>query len=156
MTVIAWDGKTLAADKRSTFGDHTVTTTKIERLSGGTLLGASGASGKCRELRAWFRAGADPTTYPDKDADCDLLAISPTGAVTIYDGSGHGIAVEDERAAIGSGCELALLAMHLGHAAEEAVVLASLFHPSCGNGVDTLELEKKKPAEAGLSLVPPT
>lgn len=42
MTVIAWDGKTLAADKRVGYGNMHRTTTKIRRV-GDALVGCSGS-----------------------------------------------------------------------------------------------------------------
>ena len=41
MTTIAWDGKTLAADKLASYGELRTTVTKIFRLSDGSLVGGA-------------------------------------------------------------------------------------------------------------------
>lgn len=140
MTVIAWDGTTLAADKRTTLANLPHTTTKIIRAPNGALVGVSGDSGMCRTLRNWYSEGA-AETYPDKDSKCDMVVILPGPCVLLYQGGPHPIEIEDACYAMGSGRDYALMAMHLGRDAREAVALTSAFDVNCGNGIDTLTLD---------------
>lgn len=144
MTVIAWDGKTLAADKRATlagYGGGTVT--KIHRVNG-SLCAFSGSLDTAVEMLEWFRAGADATKYPKRQADendATFMVITPDRAVMVYERSPHPLRFEEGARAMGSGRDYALAAMYLGYPASTAVEVASALDVNCGNGVDTLDLE---------------
>ncbi len=142
MSIIAWDGRTLAADKRASMGTLIRTTTKIFRF-GGALLSYSGEAGMGEELVAWFTAGAVAEEFPARqraDDPSTLLVIDASGIRT-FERSPHAIRVEDQTFAIGSGRDFALAAMHLGKTAAEAVAVAIALDSGCGNGIDTLELK---------------
>lgn len=141
MTIIAWDGKTLAADKQSTDSGLRRSVTKIRRTPDGCLLGAAGNSNICEALRRWFEAGAKAEDFPDKDKTSHLLVIHPDGKTDFYDGHWVPVTFESKRVAIGSGRDYAEAAMYLGKNAVEAVNVAIHFDSSCGNGMDTLEFE---------------
>ena len=140
MSIIAWDGKSLAADKRACIGTLIATTTKIFRV-GDALVGYAGEADGGEELLAWFRA-ADPEKFPesqrDKQSWTGLLVVWPDGHIWKYECTPHPIKFPPQHFAIGSGRELALMAMRLGKTAPEAVLLASEFDSGCGNGVDVL------------------
>jgi hypothetical protein len=51
MTCIAWDGKTLAADKQATSVGRGITTTKIYRV-GACLVALAGSGDVCRAMLA--------------------------------------------------------------------------------------------------------
>lgn len=143
MTVIAWDGKTLAADKRADMGGHHNTTTKIHRVND-TLVAFCGTAAIGREMVEWVKRGADPGTFPaaqrDPDKCCGLLVIHADGALRKYEETPYPILFEQRQFAMGSGRDYARAAMHLGKTAAEAVAVACEFDPGCGNGVDTLDL----------------
>lgn len=144
MTVIVWDGKTLAADKRTSFGGQHATVTKLYRLRG-FLVGCAGGSAQNAEMRAWFAAGADPEKLPACQRDAEkcvsMLVIAPDGSVTQYENSPHPFVIENKSWAIGSGRDFAMAAMYLGCDAHRAVEVASMLDLNCGNGIDTLTLE---------------
>jgi hypothetical protein len=146
VTVIAWDGKTLAADKRGSQGGFTFTVTKIFRV-GDRLVGFAGNASRIGEFRAWLEAGADPKAYPvnkhegDGSECCWMLVIRADGVIEKYESSGYPIIVEERHFASGNGRDYATAAMHLGCDAKTAVDIACRFDDSCGNGVDTLTLE---------------
>jgi 20S proteasome alpha/beta subunit len=140
MTVIAWDGMTLAADKRSTEGSMARTTTKIARAPNGALIGATGNTSMCRELRDWWIAGAEVALWPVKGRDSSLLVIDQAGRALYYWDGPVPVAIEDDFIAIGSGSDFATAAMHCGKSAREAVEIACRYNTACGNGVDELQL----------------
>ena len=142
MTVIAWDGQTLAGDKRSTFGGVTLTTTKIQRTPDGSLIGAAGPSGPCRGFMEWFCRGRDTAKYLTAFDDVHMLAILPDGTAWMFDKGAVPMKVEQPFCAIGAGMSEAMVAMACGKTAEEAVELTSRYVVSCGNGVDTLTLKQ--------------
>jgi ATP-dependent protease HslVU (ClpYQ) peptidase subunit len=143
MTTIAWDGRTLAADKRTSFGSRHLTTSKVHRINGALVAGA-GETAKIIEMVEWLRAGANPHTLPDNqrtDNCVSLLVITPEGEVREYSSGPYPMVVENAQWAIGSGADFARVAMHLGKSAREAVEIACMFDSSSGNGIDTLEFE---------------
>ena len=143
MTVLAWDGKTLAADKLVVNGDCRQRTTKIERF-GHQLLGVCGNLSVGRELLAWFKAGADAALFPagnrNLNEGASLVVINPDGGVWKYESSPHPFEVEGKFCAFGCGDVAALVAMHCGESALSAVLIAGDYVHGCGGGVDSLEL----------------
>ena len=151
MTVIAWDGMTLAADKRAlTGGAMHRTTTKIEQ-HGDALLAVTGGWDVGIELREWWKAGAKPSDFPPKARDdvATLIVIRP-GAVVTYASGPYPLPMEGEKFAFGSGRDFAEAAMYCGKTAAEAVAVACHFQSDCGNGIDVLtpnvEGKGRKPA----------
>jgi ATP-dependent protease HslVU (ClpYQ) peptidase subunit len=143
MTVIAWDGYTLAADKRETNGSLIRTTTKIFRIHS-CLVGYAGEATFGEQMIAWFQAGEKAEDFPkeqrDKDDWVPLLVIRENGKIHKYERTLYPLKYQDKQFAIGSGRDFALAAMACGKTASEAVEVASMFDSNCGDGVDTLRL----------------
>lgn len=143
MTCIAWDGKTLAADKRCSQGGTVGVATKIYRING-LLIGGAGEVSFINEMIHWVKEGRDLAKFPasqrDKDDWQPILLIEGDGSASLYDRSPHPVRLEQKHIAIGSGCEFARAAMYLGKTAREAVEVAIALCTTCGNGIDTLEL----------------
>lgn len=151
MTVIVWDGKTLAADKRATQSDLARTVTKIRRIRG-HLCAVAGDWDLAQEQFEWFANGADPSNIPpyfrNKDDWVAFVAITPTGRVLKYERSPLPMdfteSVRKEGFfCFGSGRDFAIGALSMGADARTAVKVAIMHCPSCGNGVDTLTLKKE-------------
>ena len=143
MSVIAWDGKTLAADKRLCSGTLIRTTTKIFRLGDINALAAyAGDADSGEEVLAWFRAGHAPADFPpmqrDKDAWAPLLIVWRDGRMWKFERTPHPLKFPPQHFAMGSGRDFALAAMHLGKTAAEAVEVACVFDSAFGNGIYTL------------------
>lgn len=143
MTCVAWDGRTLAADRLMCNGYTGQSTTKIERF-GVELIGITGDLSVGLEVRAWYLNGADPLSFPSSNRNPDkgasLIVVRPSGEVWKFESGPHAFRVEGAFCAFGSGDEAALVAMACGKTAAEAVALAAMFNTTVGHGVDTLEL----------------
>jgi ATP-dependent protease HslVU (ClpYQ) peptidase subunit len=143
MTVIAWDGKTLAADKQCTSVGHPSTVTKIFRVPGG-IVGFTGNSGHAQALLTWFREGRNPKEWPPKGGEdsAGAVFISDDGELRGYSGEDgpHFMIYENAFMAWGAGRDYALAAMYFGRSAREAVEVACALDTSCGMGIDLLEL----------------
>lgn len=141
MSIIAWDGKTLAADRRAAVGNTIRTTRKIFR-AGDCLVGYTGTAAGGEELLHWFKDGADPAAFPPGQRDLDrcgyLFVVRRDGVVLSYEGGPYPTESRDPFTAAGTGRDFAIAAMHLGCDAVEAVRIASLYDTGCGNGVDVL------------------
>lgn len=143
MTVIAYDGKTISADKRATNGGLCRTVTKLYRLTDGSVAAFAGGLANGTEMKAWLEAGADPEKFPESQKskdDWNTFIHHKNGLLMVYETSPQPLLFEDRLFASGSGRDFALAAMHCGRSTAEAVEIASLFENGCGNGVDTLEI----------------
>lgn len=137
MTVIAWDGKVLAADSRCSQNDiHVTNCRKIFKLKNGALLGTAGDDDD-RDVRSVL-AKCSPRKMPsrqqlaDTKTDFTGLLIFPKGHVFIIsveyterENSGEWTAcvspVSDRMAAVGHGSDFAYGVMEHGGTAQEAV-----------------------------------
>lgn len=155
MTVLAWDGKTLAADKMGSGGGIPLTITKIHKLklrlvTGGPLVvGLAGFAGVCDtsgEMLAWLSEGAVPKEFPESARDADtVLVLITKGRILQWTAGPYPLQIEDAQMGWGAGGDLARVAMHLGKSAKQAAELACKFEPStCGHGIDTLTLGRAK------------
>jgi ATP-dependent protease HslVU (ClpYQ) peptidase subunit len=145
MTVIAWDGKTLAADKMACSVGYGYTVTKVHRLSRGGIAAFSGDGDGAMALLHWLEGTCDPAAYPvgQKDNETSALVIDPDGVVWSWGTTPYPQRVEGRFYAMGHGRDFALAAMHLGKTAREAVEVACALDVYCGNGIDTLELHEQ-------------
>ena len=142
MSVVVWDGKTLAADKQGTIGDVAMTVTKLWKLDDGTVVGGVGDAFGAISLRDWYINGADPEKWdPDnetalivaKDGECKFLAELPVF-----------MPVEDPFMAWGAGADIALGAMMMGANAVKAVGIVCEINVTCGCGIDSFPCGKKR------------
>lgn len=152
MTVIAWDGKTLAADKQATEGGIRQVTTKIKLITKGRfkahMIAGAGLTSQANMLMAWFEAGAEPSTFPKyqevDDLSAALLVITPDKEILRFDVNPIPTVFYDKTYALGSGREVAIGAMAMGANAVQAVEVASHFCSGCGMGVDSITFKKAK------------
>jgi|SRR6187549_24233 len=143
MTVIAWDGKTLAADKASTWVGYASMVTKIYRVPAG-IIGFSGDGDHAMALLEWFREGMQRDKYPPAqltEQRASGVLITLDRRILIYDKTPFPQYNQQPYYAIGAGRDYALAAMFLGHDARRAVEVACAIDINCGNGIDTLTLE---------------
>ncbi len=139
MTTIAWDGTTLAADRRISSGTVTYSTTKIRRTDDGRLIGATGDFGVCGQLLDWLEHDGPRPHCQDSERWVIALEIMPDGTAWMHNRDSRWL-VEDPFVAVGSGRDYAMATMALGHDSQRAVEIASRFDPGTGNGVDALRL----------------
>lgn len=147
MTIVCWDGVTLAADKSMHVGRTMATTTKIFRVFD-ELVGLAGDVSLSMELLNWFREGADPLNFPPENRDpskgATMLVINNCGVAREYVSGPYPVVYAQTQAAIGCGDESAYVAMACGLDARAAVEMVCRFNSGCGGGVDTLTLNRSK------------
>lgn len=146
MTVIVWDGKTLAADKEMLSGYlKTPTVTKIRKSANGNLLGATGSGSMCAELFNWYEKGAIPADWPATNRDpkdCSHLLVinAENKKAYTYQCGPYPIELEGDKQAWGAGSEAGMAALLCGCDAKSAVEIVNQIVSGCGSGVDTLSL----------------
>lgn len=132
---------------------------KMERLSGGALVGTAG-QGDCRPLVALLDKVRTPAGLPSYEAisavrsECLALVVLPKGrifkiATTIVspgswdDSTGIGMwEIAGTFTAIGSGSDLALVAMECGKSARDAVRIACKYDTASRPPVHVMELNR--------------
>ena len=142
MTIIAWDGKTLAADRRVCYNDEIFVTTKIFKNNLG-IFGVAGEGVFCYEVLSWIKKNRVIKNWPkklNKEDFAVILFITNKKEILFYADCPLCDKLEVPFVAIGSGAQYARAAMFLGKTAKEAVEVACMFDPYCGNGIDYLKV----------------
>lgn len=131
MTVIATDGRVMAADGLIVDGDTIVSTQgqKLRRLSDGSVIGVAGEMATLDQYAAWMEGGR--LLPPDVEKGTEALVLGVAGSVSWLDHRGRFLPAPS-RAAIGSGKAYALAAMDAGAGALHAVAIACGRDPWCG------------------------
>jgi hypothetical protein len=142
MTVIAWDGKTIAADRLVSCGGIIQETKKLYEGVNGCTLSFSGEGAKGLMMVAWFNDGADPDKWPEFQRGDNYVAliVADSQGVDVYYDEPVPTTFTNNFNAWGAGAEFAIGAMAAGKTAEEAVIIANDHCTGCGRGVDVIEL----------------
>jgi 20S proteasome alpha/beta subunit len=144
MSIVAWDGKTVAADKRACIADAAMTTTKIWKMDDGLIVATTGDLSFGIAMLQWFNNGEEEKDWPPFQSTDDwarLIIFDPLTRPYCYERQPVRQVVEDPFMAWGCGREFALGAMAMGATAREAVEVACRFNVYCGNGIDAFDLK---------------
>ncbi len=141
MTVLAFDGKCVAADRQGEVGGLCGRVTKIHRV-GDLIAGYIGGAAHGLTLVEWLKAGHDPATYPrERDGEArGVLLVFGRGIIRRYEDFPIPVEIDESIWAAGSGGDLAMGALAAGADARRAVEIASRYDAACGLGIDVLEL----------------
>jgi hypothetical protein len=150
VTVIAWDGKTLAADRQADTDGYAYSVTKIFDC-GDMLVGIAGHFARGTAMMEWLRNGKEGAFPEEKNDDwCMLLVVYRDGRIERYESRPLPILVEERIHSAGSGREFAMMALHLGLSAKEAVEKTCELSNQCGGGIDTLSFEDEAEETASV------
>lgn len=140
MSVVVWDGVTLACDSDMNDGQVKLPFKKIWEQNWGKfrkLYGVCGPIHECMKLRAWVEQGLAPAEFPELSLETHLVEVTSSLAVFRY--TNNGILNVTGKLAVGSGRDFAYGAMFMGANAEEAVRAAIKYSASCSGEVIRLE-----------------
>lgn len=146
MSVVVWDGKTLAADRQGTQAEIRVVVRKIHELKDGTFLAFTGSYEAGMAMVLWYEKGGNPDSLPPSQNKNDwsrLIVFETDGRIITYEQYGIPIEVLDCPAAWGAGRDFALGAMAMGADARKAVEIVNQFSVVCGMGVDAFDFKLK-------------
>lgn len=150
MTVIAWDGKIIAADKQATRGGQLRKTTKlIVHPEKPIVYGMSGTEQTGIIVANWHIAGAKEEDFPEcqkivGNTDPNYwshLIVCTKNSCEYYSMWPVPLRIRENFYAIGSGDEYAMGAMEMGANAIKAVEVACKWDQGCGLGIDAYNLE---------------
>lgn len=123
MSVLVWDGTTLAADSHANNGNLAFPLPKLWQLPDQRLAGAVGPLRSLTLLREWSQDGMN-SPFPLSSDGAQLLVVSKEKGVERYSGRPtphlHGL----NKLAIGEGAPWAYGALYMGATAEQAVAAA--------------------------------
>jgi len=150
MTTIAWDGKTLAADSRSTLNNEImqVSSPKIFHIPGVGVVSGAGGVDDIELFMDWIAAGQDPENKPtlSREADNAFQGIfwdENSGELYTYFGTLVACPELPPRT-WGTGGPFASVALSLGQTAREAVKTACKFDIYSGGKVQFVTLATKR------------
>lgn len=139
MTVIAWDGKTIACDSQMSDNGIIQKTIKLHRVND-SWIASSGSSRAGVAMRQWIADGTKDFPKLEKiDEGTRMVVFSPSG-ITEYEASEYGVLLIGDLLAWGSGCDLAIGAMEMGASAVEAVRVACKHEVHCGGDILSAEI----------------
>lgn len=144
MSVIAWDGKSIVADKRATCCGMQSTGTKAFRLSDGKIGAFTGDLAHGLILVEWYNNGRDEKSWPEfqKADDYTIFIVADSDGAVFYEKQPVALKCEDAFHAWGSGRDYAMAAMFVGANAKKAVEVACHYDVYCGNGIDEFSLNE--------------
>lgn len=145
MSVIAWDGKTLAVDRQLTCADIRLTGTKCRKLANGEVVAWTGGIEYGMILARWYEQGADPLKWPafQRTDEWSRLIVCQPSQVVEFEKEPEPQLVEEPFCAWGSGRDFAMGAMAMGATARRAVEVACRFNIHCGMGVDVFPIRRR-------------
>jgi ATP-dependent protease HslVU (ClpYQ) peptidase subunit len=130
VTTIATDGRSIAADGRTTAGTEIISDAveKLEVLPDGSIVGGAGTGVAVRRAIAELYK-----SQPDEvDGDYRLLRLYPSGAIAVYAYTTQQPQFVEAPFSIGSGGEFARGAMASGASPKKAVRIAHQFDSGTG------------------------
>lgn len=140
MTVIAWDGRYLAADMQATCSSQRMLAKKLVSPHHKVCLGITGSYDTQGLLNDWYLN--QDQEYPFKDdssSSWGRLIVVKEGKLWWYETSRFPSENLDRFNAFGSGRDFALGAMAHGASAEQAVRITCAICNSCGLGVSVYD-----------------
>lgn len=142
MTVIAWDGKTLAADRQvSDDHDFDSYTTKISTSKDGSVAGAlCGSFTELSKFETWVRGGARGRYEFASGNNSEALLVHSNGNIELVTSNGRRKIEGVKFYAMGGGRAYALGALEMGATAAEAVRVAMKYICSTGD-IDEIEFK---------------
>lgn len=145
MSCIAWDGKSIVADKMATSCGMQAKTTKIFKLNDGKIAAFAGELSHGIILVEWYNGGMDKKSWPEfqKGDDFTQFMVAGSDGIVFYEHQPMAVKIEDDFHAWGSGRDYAMAAMHMGSNAKKAVEIACHYDIYCGNGFDEFVLNEQ-------------
>ena len=152
MTIIAWDGTSLAADCQSSVGDMAVKAKKIQRRADGTLVALAGDEGLAIAMVSSVFDGTEWPTAKD-DERATMVIVRPDRSVVQYTHHRRSpVPITQPWYTWGSGREFAAGALAMGADARRAAEVACELCHYCGMGVQVERAGIQEPFEVTVSV----
>lgn len=156
MSVVAYDGRVIAADRQGMNGDFPFETRKLLRLRNGDIIAWAGSIDGGLAMARWYEGGCKREEFPVTQRDKDLwsrLIVIPNEPlhrqVRYYEQGPEPIFLHEPFMAWGSGRDIAMGALAMGADARKAVEIACRYNVYCGMGIDEIDLSRVYRAPQG-------
>lgn len=144
MTIIVWDGSSLAVDSGATDGFTIWEQEKVWK-HGDELITGFGNTNAVLALRKWYLSGADENQFPRMgDRRGELIVVTIKNGLLRYEDSPHPLEHGFNKCAFGAGKDFAYGALAMGATAEQAAIIATKYSVYCGHGVKVFNLGESK------------
>ena len=146
MTVVVWDGKTLATDRMANDGSHKWESSKAWYASINqkpVIISGVGLLQHIVFLREWLKKGGKVEDYPRhilSQHHSPQLVLVKSDGLWVYEGVPVPVSRGFEPCAFGEGKDFAYGALAMGADAEKAVTIANEYSLQCGKGVELFNL----------------
>lgn len=151
MSIVAYDGKVLAADRQAMNGDLPFETRKIIRLENGDIIAWTGSTDGGLAMKYWYEQGCNREEFPSCQRDKDIWSrlivvpyhqhqIDRQSRLRYYEQGPDPIFLYESFMAWGSGRDVAMGALAMGATASKAVEIACRYNVYCGMGIDVIEI----------------
>ncbi len=146
MTVIVWDGDTLATDR---IAASRYTKRKVRKAwyrntpEGKIIISGAGYTDEINAMEHWYMGGMKEKIDRDVFKESTLIIVRGGNLVYYDDPFKHNF-VGKKSVAFGSGAPWAFGALEMGATAVEAAKIACLHCIRCGGGIDTYTLKGGK------------
>lgn len=146
MTVLVWDGISLATDRQANDGSAKWESDKAWYVSDKNtgkvcIVSGVGLLDDIIKLREWYREGALPKAFPElTKKSSQLIVIHRDTGLWLYDGVPHPVHYGHNLHAFGHGKDFAYGALAMGATAKEAVDACNVYSLHCGKGVGIYNL----------------
>lgn len=151
MTVLAWDGRYVAADSLECYGScRSAKPIQKLRQRGSTIFACTGTGALFEPMIEWYLGGRKLDELPkadDRDKDTKLLVFE-NGKAWVYSPSLPYPAELHAPDAWGVGADMAIGAMEAGASAEKAVEVVIKREVYCGGPIQVIDLEALQKLEA--------
>jgi ATP-dependent protease HslVU (ClpYQ) peptidase subunit len=132
MTTIAYDGKSMSADTQATSVNRAFEVQKVFKLDDGSVVGFAGHLSSNMLLLNWFKTGMLAEEYPEACKDVEApktvaLHVTIDGKICQYEASPYPHEILGKFAAIGTGEDFAIAAMHCGKDSRGALEIAGTY-----------------------------
>jgi hypothetical protein len=154
MTIVVWDGETLATDMQANDGMQKWKSEKAWYIGKDfdevQIVSGVGILQDIIRLREWYKTGSSEDKFPIAFGShrvtptAKLIVVTELEGLLLYDGIPHPIEYGFKPCAFGEGKDFALGALSMGATSAQAVNVANEHSLHCGKGVTELTLKVKK------------
>jgi hypothetical protein len=139
MSVLVWDGVTLATDLASNDGRTLTPVNKIWKKDNAIYAGI-GPLSLVAGLRRWYENGADYSKFPQGYAQGQFIVVRKSTGLTRYSLADGPVEHGFNAIALGTGRDFAYGALAVGADARAAVEAANKYCTTCGLGVQSMSI----------------
>jgi len=135
VSIVVWDGNSLAVDRSCTDGVTVWEVDKLWEFNGEAITGV-GDMAALTLMRDWYMAGAMRAEFRPVPSRTTLIVVNVDKGLVKYEASPDRVEHGRNKCAFGTGRAYAMGAMAMGATARQAAIVAAEFDPHCSTKLD--------------------